>query len=212
MAENCTSHMDVYIHVWETMALRAPLREVANKSHQGSRYADLAVEVHAITVAVVEVEVLVSGDDLVIEGDVSVVGDDNAGGWGDDDISQGVGYSHVKTTNYSVGAIPNHVPERYDSDQKNDLEYNFYGQNDYYMAREVGGCKESGDANMIYAYQGTGAAHHPKSSVSSEVNVHAVVGVAVNGEKEGIGDSSTDNQVRVFLAHLESCNVYCSWL
>lgn len=42
--------------------------------------------------------------------------------------------------------------------------------------------------------------------------MHAVVGATVNKEKGGTDDSSIDSQLRVFLAHLDYCNVYCSWL
>lgn len=65
---SCMSRMDAYNHVWETMALLALVREVANKNHQTSRCVVLVEEIRLMMVVVVEV--WANGDDLVIEGDV----------------------------------------------------------------------------------------------------------------------------------------------
>ena len=97
-----------------------------------------------------------------------------------------------------MGAVQNHAPEVHDSDQMNGFGSNFHDLNVFHMVREADDCTENGGANRIYASRGMVVVHHPKSLVSSGENGNAMVGVPVNEEKEGTGDSSTGSQVLVF--------------
>jgi len=126
-------------------------------------YDDLAAAVHSM--AVVAVEVLANGYELVIEDHAYVMMDgDSAGGKDDDGIADAAGYSHAETTSDGVGVVQNHAPEVHESDQMVGFENNFHDLNVYHMVREADDCTENGDANRIYASRGMEVAHHhPKS-------------------------------------------------
>lgn len=98
--------MGAYTHALVTKAVQAPMQVVAHRIHQVSVYADLAVKVRLMVVVVVEVSV----DDLVIEDDAGVVGDDDSAGGLGDDIVDDAGYPHVQTRNDIGEATQNHAP------------------------------------------------------------------------------------------------------